>query len=198
MSERVDIPRTRRVIQGILGLLATQVSRTALVKLVYLSDNRFFESTGRTITGNAYMWDHYGPNAVSQAIANEADELADKGTIRMSIRPSMYGGDAYQYWVDNPDSVWQETERVLSAGECQILLDVANRYGRMSLGSLIERSKETRPFVNAGQYESLRLHQDEGAKEMRKRLASSGDFLEDSQSGLDDADAGDWVSDDHL
>ena len=70
MSERVDIPKTRTVIQGILGLLGTRVSRTALVKLVYLSDNRFFESTGRTITGNAYMWDHYGPNAVSHAIAN--------------------------------------------------------------------------------------------------------------------------------
>ena len=150
------------------------------------------------MTGNAYMWDHYGPNAVSHAIANEADELADSGTIRMSTRPSMYGGDAYHYWVDDPDSVWQTTERRLSAGECQILLDVVRRYGRMTLEALVEETKETRPFALSEQYDLLSLRQDENAKQMRKRLATSGSFLEDAQFGLDDAEAGEWTSEDDL
>ena len=100
MATQVHIQKTRDTILGMLALLDRKVGRTELVKLVYLSDSRFFESTGRTITGITYMWDHYGPNAVGHATANEADQMVNEGSVRVEIRPSMYSGYAYDYWVD--------------------------------------------------------------------------------------------------
>ena len=198
MTAGVDIPKTRAAIQGILALAGRKTGRTELVKLIYLADNSFYESTGRTITGNAYMWDHYGPNAVSQAIASEADNLASFGKVRMAASPSIYGGRAFYYWVDDSDGTWGTIEYSLDTGECQILIDVAKRFGKLSLGALVRRSKETRPFSNARQYDLLTLEQDDGAKEMRQRLASSGDFLEEVELGFRDADEGNWVEDDEL
>ena len=174
------------------------MGRTELVKLVYLCDNRFHESTGRTITGNTYMWDNFGPNAVSHAIVNEADQLVNHGSLRMAVRQSMYAGIAYEYWIDDPSATWRDVEGTLGPGECQVLMDVAKTFGRRSLRSLIEASKQTRPFTNAEQYQLLELEQVERAKRTRKMLESSGEFLEDAEMGLQDAEAGNWIWDDDL
>ena len=199
MVERVQIDKTRAVIRGMLALLAKKkVGRTELVKLVYLCDNRFYESSGRTITGNTYMWDHFGPNAVGDAIANEANEMANSGSIRMAVRGSIYGGSAYDYGVDDPSDAWLTVEDTLDVGERQVLKDIAKTFGRRTLQSLIKFSKDTRPFASAQQYGILKVEQDKRAQEVRNRLDSSGEFLEEAEMGFQDAEAGSWVSDDEL
>ena len=198
MANQVDIGKTRTVVQGILALLGTKVGRTELVKLVYLSDTRFYESTGRTITGNTYMWDHYGPNAVGHAVANEADEMADKSIIRMAVRPSAYDSFAYDYWVDDPNMTWDAIEGLLDSGERQVLMDVAKQYGRLSLASLVRRSKQTKPFSKAKKYGILALEQDKRAQEIRRRLDSTGEFLEEAEAGLRDSEAKKWIEGDNL
>ena len=198
MKVEAQIEKTRAAILGLLALLPRKIWRTELVKLIFLSDNLFYESTGRTITGNTYMWDHYGPNAVSHAIANEADELAGLGKIRMSARPSLHGGSSYQYWVDEPSSTWKDVQSALDVGECQILRDIVKAFGRLSLESLVKRSKDSHPFANAQQYDILELEQDERAKRMRELVDSSGEFLEEVELALSDAHAGRWVWDDEL
>jgi uncharacterized phage-associated protein len=198
MIKQDQIKKTRATIQGMLALLKRKLGRTELVKLVYLADNRFYESMGRTITGNLYTWDRYGPNAVSHAIANEADELANLGAVRMVVRQSMYGSDVYQYWVDDPTRAWAAAASVLDEGERQILMDVARQYGQMSLRDLVKNSKETRPFKKAQQYDLLTLEQDENARQMSARLGSDGEFLEEVKLGLEDADRGRWVWDEEL
>ena len=198
MATQVHIQKTRDTILGMLALLDRKVGRTELVKLVYLSDSRFFESTGRTITGITYMWDHYGPNAVGHATANEADQMVNEGSVRVEIRPSMYSDYAYDYWVENPSEVWRAVERSLDPGECQILMDTARKFGRLSLDSLIDQSKKTQAFTKAERYEVLKLQQDERAKYLVNTLNASGEFLEEVELGLKDADAGRWVWDEEL
>ena len=193
MTTQNRITKTRAVIQGVLALLGHKTGRTKLVKLVYLADIGFYESTGRTITGNLYMWDHYGPNAVSHAIANEANELASTGPTRMAVRSSMYGGDAYEYWVDDPDRVWESVAAVLDDGERQILMDVTRQFKHSTMASIVSRSKETRPFINAQQYDVLQLEQDERVRQIRERLGLSEELLEEVELGLKDADQGRWV-----
>ncbi|MCH7625624.1 MAG: SocA family protein [Chloroflexi bacterium] len=195
MTEQEQIEKTRAVVRGMLSLTGRTLHRTELVKLIYLADNRFFESTGRTITGNTYMWHHYGPNSVSHAITCEAKELVDAGTIRMTVSESMYGGESFRYWVDDPDGEWGNIGSTLDAGERQVLMDIVSQYGNMSIQSLVGASKRTIPFEDARQYQLLEMKQDANAKNMRTKLESSGEFLEQAAVSLEEAENGEWVDD---
>jgi hypothetical protein len=144
------------------------------------------------------MWDHYGPNAVGHATANEADHLVNEGSVRIEVRPSMYSGHAYDYWVENPSEVWRSVESSLDPGECQILMDTAREFGRLSLDALIDQSKKTSAFVNANQYQVLMLQQNERMKNIEDTSPASGEFLEEVELGFEDADGGRWVRDEDL
>jgi hypothetical protein len=198
MTKSEQIAKTRAAVQGLLALLRKKVGRTELTKLLYLADNLFYESRGRTITGNTYMWDHYGPNAVSNAVISEADELVIRGVIRMAIRPSAYGGSAYEYWVDAPNETWEDVASRLDAGECQVLMDIVNQFRRTPLSSLIKHAKATPPFVKAQQYDILQLEQIERASEMQKQMDSCGELIEEVKLGLKDTEEGHWVWDEDL
>lgn len=198
MTKSEQITKTRAAVQGVLALLRRKVGHTELTKLIYLADNRFYESVGRTITGNTYMWDHYGPNAVSSAVISEADELVNQGVMRMAIRPSAYGGPAYEYWVDAPNETWEDVASILDAGECQVLIDIVKQFRRTTLASLIKYAKATRPFVKVQQYDILQLEQSERARKAQKQLDSCGEFIEEVKLGLKDAEEGHWVWDEDL
>ena len=196
MDKRMQIDKTRAAIIGILALTGTKVLRTKLVKLVYMADNRFYEFTGRTITGNLYMWDHFGPNAVGNAIANEANELSRQSKVRMSVHPSMVDGDSYEYWVDDADTSWEAVESLLDEGERQIIVDVTREFGRQGINTLVKKSRETSPFHNAQQYDLLQFEQLDRSIRMKEKVDSEGDFLEEVEIALKEADEDQWIWDD--
>lgn len=144
------------------------------------------------------MWHHYGPNSVSHAIACEAKELVDAGTIRMTVSESMYGGESFRYWVDDPDGEWGNIGSTLDAGERQVLMDIVSQYGEMSIQSLVGESKRTAPFEETQQYQLLSMKQDSRARKLNTMLESSGEFLEEVEIGLEDAARGNWISDEEL
>ena len=185
--ERTD--KTELVIQGFLGLLGKRVSRTQIVKLVYLADNLFYESTGRTITGTQYVWDHYGPNAMDDSISIAVDRLVSGREI-CRVVGSYQGNHTYNYWVNEPDAAWRSTASALSEGERQIVLDVVRKYGRYNASDLARLSKKTKPFENARQDEILQFKQNERAKELQEMLSASPDFLEEVRLGFEDLEAG--------
>ena len=191
-AAKKQLLKTRAAILGILALMGRKTQRTKLVKLIYLADNTFFESLSRTLTGNIYMWDHYGPNAVGNAIVGEADAMVNSGELRMSVHTSAYGGDTYEYWVDSPDEVWRRVQGDLDAGESQILMDVVREYGRLNVNSIVKRSKETYPFVGAKQYGLLKMQQSRRAQEVQRMLASNGEFMEEAAIGIREAQAEVW------
>ena len=192
MTQPKHIDKTSVVIEGFLGLLSKRVSRTQIVKLVYLADNLFYESTGRTITGTQYMWDHYGPNAVDDSIAVSTDRLVNEGEVCRVIG-SYQGNHTYNYWVEDSHATWKRAASELSDGESQIVRDVARKYGRYNASDLAALSKKTRPFENAKQYELLRFEQNERAKELQEWLDSIDGLKEEVELGLADEDAGRWV-----
>lgn len=192
MTKPEPIAKTELVIQGLLALLGKRVSRTQIVKLVYLADNSFYESTGRTITGTQYIWDHYGPNSVDNVIADTADQLVGEGQVRRAVG-SYKGSHTFNYWVKDPRVAWRHTASALNDGECQIVRDIARRYGRYNASDLASLSKKTKPFKNARQYEILRFKQNERAKEVQQWLASIDGLKEEVELGLADLDAGRWV-----
>lgn len=194
MPENARTDKTHLAIQGILALLNKPAGRTQIVKLVYLADNRFYECVGRTLTGNAYIWDRYGPNDVDNSITAAADELAECGWIVRTPAVSWSGGNTFRYSVKSPVSAWQKVARNLNAGEQQILRDIVKQYGHITNATqLAEASKQTAPFANAKQHERLQFKQSERAIELQNMLASNPDFLEEVRLGLEDIEAGRWV-----
>lgn len=178
------------VIQSFLALLNRRASRTQIVKLVYLADNLCYESTGKTITDTRYMWDHYGPNSVGNSIADVTDELVAEGQIRRAV--GLYNGShTYNYWVSC--AIWRKAASVLSDVECQIVQDIARKYGRYNASDLANMSKKTKPFENAKQFEILRFKQSERAKEVQDMLDASPAFLNEVRLGFEDLEAGRWV-----
>ena len=77
-------------------------------------------------------------------------------------------------------------------------MDVVNKFGELNMSSLVKRSKETQPFINAQQYDVLQLKQNENAAKLIKKLDAVGEFLEEVESGLEDAEKGQWVWDEEL
>lgn len=194
MPENARTGKTHLAIQGILALLNKPAGRTQIVKLVYLADNRFYESVGRTLTGNAYIWDHYGPNDVDNSITAAADELAECGRIVRTPVVAWSGGNTFRYSVKSPVSTWQKVARRLNAGEQQILRDIAKQYGHIAnAAQLAEASKQTAPFANAKQHERLQFKQSERAIEVNRWLDSIDGLQEELELGLADIDEGRWV-----
>ena len=197
MTDPELIEKTEIVIQGLLALLGKRISRTQIVKLVYLADNLFYEATGRTITGTQYMWDHYGPNSVGDVIADTTDLLVGEGAVCRTVG-SYKGSHTYNYWVNDPHATWRKAASALSDGESQIVLDIVRKYGRYNASDLATLSKKTKPFETARQYEPLQFKQNERARELQNMLASSEDFLEEVMLGFEDLDAGRLVWADEL
>lgn len=189
MGNPEHVDKIAVVIQGFLGLLDKRVSRTQIVKLVYLADNLFYESTGRTITGAQYIWDHYGPNALDDSIAVAAERLVGEGEV-CRVVGSYQGNHTYNYWVEDSHATWMRAASELSYGERHIVRDIAKKYGRYNATDLASLAKKTKPFENAKQHEILQFKRNEHAKELQEMLSASPDFLEEVRLGFEDLEAG--------
>jgi uncharacterized phage-associated protein len=139
-----------RVLAGIEGA----VPATKLVKLVYFVDYVYFQHYGRTLTGFQYQWDHFGPNAVGQAIIGEAENLAERDLVRITCRPNLYGGTTTNFAIRHDvqvPPVPPEAEMVIA--------DVIRQYGKLSISVITAKSKRTAPFKDAAHYSLLSMKQ---------------------------------------
>ncbi len=167
--------KAKAVILTVLNEMGASVQRTLLVKLVYLADNTHFEHFGSTITGLNYMWDYYGPNAISNAIVVEADEVVQEDFACLKVGTSIYGSDNYLYTAgpkesDLPDSLLNPIER-------QVIVDTIKRYRNLTLRQVVAASKRTEPFLAAKQYEVLKMRQSSDYLNMVNTLESNPDFM---------------------
>lgn len=181
--------KVKAVILTVLNEMGASVQRTLLVKLVYLADNTHFEHFGSTITGLDYMWDSYGPNAISNAIVIEADEVVQEDLACMKVGTSIYGSDNYLYTVGLKES--DLPDRLLSPIEKQVILDTIKRYRGRTLQQVVGASKRTKPFIQANQYEVLEMRQSSDYLNMVKTLESNPDFMAAIKEGTKaDAEVG--------
>ena len=141
----------------VLEELGAPVYRTKLVKLIYLADNLFCEHFGGTISGLGYMWDDFGPNAISNAIVKEADKLVAKDFVCMKVGKSIYGSENYLYSLGPMKSTIPVS--LLSPLEQQVLRDTVERYRKTSVMEIVAVSKRTKPFKAAKQYQLLSMNQ---------------------------------------
>ena len=144
----------QQLILAVLNSCGSWVHRTKLVKLVYLIDYVYYQHYGRTLTGLTYEWDQFGPNAVGNAIVREAEKLTEKGSVALTVGESMYGGPNYRYRIADAAEIPDFPPQ-----EAVVIRDVLARYGGLSVSDIVRKSKQTKPFKEASQFQVLEMTQ---------------------------------------
>ncbi len=176
------IDKVRAAIMTVLETSNESVHRTRLIKLVYLADNLYYEHFGETITGLRYMWDEFGPNAVSNAVVEEADNLVRDDYTSMKVGVSIYGGKNYLYSM-GPRKI-EISDEVLNQLERQFLLDTVNRFKGKPLGQVVAASKKTKPFREGSQYEVLNMSQSSDYQSLLNSITSDNKIMSEIKEAI--------------
>lgn len=166
--------RVHATIVAVLQALGAPVHRTKLVKLIYLIDELYHGHFGRTLTGLAYMWDDFGPNAVGNAIVKEADRLTLRGIVHIDPQPNYYGDTSYLYSLEPEKGGLAEK---LSKAEQYVVSDVVAHYAKYGVRDIVRISKQTESFKNTGQYSLLKMKKSAEYDKLMEDIKSDPNFV---------------------
>lgn len=180
--------KTQEVIIAVLSLLGPKVYRTKLVKLLYLIDNDSFESSGTTLTGLQYIWDHYGPNALGNAITQEANKLVNDGQLVLYPSIAHDGAETFQYALATKEVDLRRSS--LTELELDFIKQGVERYGSVTVRQIVSAAKATIPFKKAHQYQILQMQYDPRNREICEAVRNNKRFMRGVKEGLKAAQRG--------
>jgi uncharacterized phage-associated protein len=125
------------------------LTRTKLVKYLYLADLAAATAGHRPITGVTYKSYYFGPYAPEILRSAEAQTSHVR---RSALRRS----DGAPYYTYEPGPVTPRFTE-LSARERQTLDEVLDEYGRLSLRELLQKVYGTKPYRSAQMMDPIRL-----------------------------------------
>lgn len=143
----VKSAKLKMVIYYLVKMLGNRLTKTKLMKLLFISDYIAREGKrlgiGRTITGTRYIYYHYGP--FSFEVYPAIDEMDGYEILELdSSEESRYGSMFSYKSGPNP-----RFEIKLSDDEKNILDFVINKYGYMPLDTLLTLVYNSKPMRNA-------------------------------------------------
>jgi hypothetical protein len=167
-----------RVLQEARRVPGRPITRTELVKLVYMVDYLYAQHmSGQTLSGLDYWWDNHGPNAIGNAIVKRADWMElEHGSIRSWEGVTPFGNSKFLYEAGEDMPVEPIDEGLAEA----IIVEVLANYGHLGWKRLTAVAKQTRPVREREQgdrldlrptgqineiYDMIRAHMAEGAYE---------------------------------
>jgi uncharacterized phage-associated protein len=139
-----------------------EITRTKLVKLLYLADLKAVEEGDPPFTGATWRWRHFGPH--DQALVGAENAAVDMDLVDRDdqTRPFEYGFCVLRLAIDIDDPLPRETMSVVRR--------VVREFGARSAGALKELSYKTPPMVEAATADDrhglLDLSQARRAKQM--------------------------------
>ena len=180
------------VLLGILHILGKGSYRAQLVKMVYFIDEANSRLCGETVTGLTYIWDFYGPNAESDEIVKTLDVLKDTDVLDSMARrcPNAEG-----HYYELSGSI-DPSKLDLTADEWAGIQSVVREYGKLNSTAIARVSKQTKPFEQAEQHDTLCLQRDPALQITEKEIANDP-LLREALSAIA-SDAGERVSLDEL
>ncbi|RLC38145.1 MAG: hypothetical protein DRH51_08650, partial [Candidatus Coatesbacteria bacterium] len=115
----------KKVVHYICYYYTGSLSRTLLVKLVYLSDVEFSKNFKRKLTDVTYRYDNYGP--FSWEIVDCAQELIEDGILKMEKDINMFGDEKFKYIsIEKPD------KNEIDEYTLRTIKEVINKFSRYS------------------------------------------------------------------
>ena len=157
------------------------LSKTALVKLVYLVDVEYWRRCGRPVTGLEWRFHHYGPYAA------ELDREIDGNPLFLvhGSRKTGYGFSSSPAWREIQAAFNPNYEPVVK----NIADGVARQWGLEDLDTILEYVYfETEPMQGAERGETLdfsKIQVEEISIQREPRLSLSDEFITDLRSRWD-------------
>lgn len=136
--KKMNPSKLQQAIVYIVGRMGS-VPRTKLVKLVYLSDQVFYNATGRQLTEAEYRRQQRGPLPVH--FNTIIEEMRGK-ELQVSERPAKNGTSFIHKVGPNPRFSVKLEDR-----EREVLDHVVEMFGRLQLDSLLDLVYKTRPMT---------------------------------------------------
>ncbi len=139
--------RLKNAIKYIVDWSVKDLTRTEIVKLLYLADLRFAKKNGSTLTGIDYEYYHYGPYN-----SNIRDCLREmNGNILLELESFTVGeGRKYFLYRSRGDDRLTAENCSLNEEEINILDHTLNEFGDMELDELLEHVyNNTEPMKKA-------------------------------------------------
>ncbi len=189
-----NLERDGAILLGVLSRFPTAALQTTFVKMVYLLDNMHFEHLGEQMTSFTYRWDHFGPNAVGNAIVNKLEDLAQRNLIHTTRSTTPYENDANYYRVTEHV---ETTALPLNDSDWSFIGAVVEKYGGKSRDFVVAESKRTAPVLNAEQYDLLTFQKNEAIEFLRRSFFDDADFVENTKQAISAA-SGTWITLDEL
>ena len=178
-----NLSREEAILLGLLTVLGREVLRTKLVKMTYLLDNLSFEHTGQPLTDFTYHSDHYGPNAVGNAITQTLSQLSQRGLVHDTQKLTPYENYSNYYKVSD---LVKASEIPLSDEDWSFIHAIVHRYGPMRREQVVSESKRTLPMQNVRQYEILQFKPNPTILAKRKLAEQEVEFIRSTEEAIDD------------
>lgn len=143
--EKTSFSKLEKVIIYIISKLPNDVTRTKLVKLLYLIDLISLKRNKTSITNLIYVSYHYGPYSPK---IKEALDILNNFEIQEDLNTSVDGNIFYLYSLGTNSRLKDAPEKLLKSEEKAIVDDVLENYGHKSLKSLLDVVYETKAYKN--------------------------------------------------
>lgn len=172
------------------------VPRTKLVKLIYLTDERWSQGHGASLSGLRYVYDNHGPNAEGNLIVKIAEAM-NGHELKIETTQSKWGKPQYMYKVGPAPRFEPQFQ-----GEAfEITEEVLRVYGGLSIEDIIAASKSTGPFASGpqpGDTLDMRMLTEKARESLiglRKRVRGFGDLDQFAEGPPDDQEPEDGIAD---
>jgi hypothetical protein len=171
------------------------LTRTKLVKLLYLLDVRAWETIGRTLTGVEWIWHHYGP--YSPTVVEVCKRMSSTGELEAEETSNFFGSPEYRVRSAN-EAYYRDHSPVFMALARQIIAEFG-RFAPSMIGDLTYETEPMRRIVREGQRGDLIEFEDEprNATDVR-RTAQRYAALARKTRGRDEGDIADGLREQEL
>ena len=139
----INDEKLKSIIFNIAERLPNNITRTKLVKLLYLIDLRYSEINHKSLTGLTYYSYYFGP--YSEDIINAINQL--KGYEIEEISSMSLEGREYYLYSPGRNPRWV-TPFPLQDDEVEIIAQVITEHGNKSLDEILEYVYNTEPYKN--------------------------------------------------
>jgi uncharacterized protein YwgA len=121
------------------------LTRTKLVKLLYLIDLLFYKKKETTLTGLKYVSYYYGPYAPEII---EAVNSLNNFEIQEEMSSSLDGNTYYLYSVGVNSRLRCDIDKILKSEEKEVADEILAKHGNNSLDYLLKEVYATREYKN--------------------------------------------------
>ena len=133
--------KLKAVIFNIIERLPNNITRTKLVKILYLIDLSYVKAKKRSLTGLTYHSYYFGP--YSEDIINAINQL--KGYEVEEVSSISLDGREYYLYRPGMNPRW-ETPPALQDEEAEVIDQVISEHGNKSLDEILKYVYNTEPY----------------------------------------------------